>query len=154
MSTMPEPNDLSHFKRPRLNRLLEEAVKCPVVVICAGAGYGKTRAVADFLLELEMPTAWEQLSDRDNVPSRAWENLAHSFAQVSEQMGEGYREFGFPDTEEKRKQFYRLYERSIQPYTLVLDDFHFLKNQAVLEFVEHVLYYMPSNRKTTIILSR
>ncbi|MCL2010650.1 MAG: hypothetical protein FWG71_08950, partial [Synergistaceae bacterium] len=154
MSAMPEPNDLFHFKRPRLNRLLAEPAKCPVMVVCAGAGYGKTRAVADFLSQQNHPVVWEQLSDRDNVASRAWENLANAFAQVSEQMGEGYREFGFPDTEEKRKQFYRLYERSIQPYTLVLDDFHFLKNQAVLDFVEHVLYYMPSNRKTTIILSR
>ena len=146
-----------HLVRERLNRLFEEAVKCPVVIVCAGAGFGKTRAVADFLSQQNHHVVWEQLSERDNVGMRSWENVSNSFAQMNKQLGEDFREFGFPDTEEKIKQFYRQYERSMlnqQQYIIVIDDFHFIKDQAVLDVVEHSLYYMPSNRNTMIIISR
>ena len=149
--------DFPHFVRPRLNRLLEEAVKCPAVTVYAGAGYGKTRAVADYLAQQDNPVVWEQLSDRDNVESRSWENLGHSFAQMNEQLGEVFKEFGFPDTEEKRKQFFHLYERSVPgklQYIVVVDDFHLVKNRAVIDFLEYGLYYPSSNRKSIIIISR
>ena len=149
--------DFPHFVRPRLNRLLTEAAKRPVVIVCAGAGYGKTLAVSDFLSQQDLPVGWEQLSDRDNVVSRSWENLSHTFTQMNKQLGMDIRDFGFPDTEEKYKQFYQLYERSMpstQQYILVLDDFHFVNENAVLSFVEYAVNYMPSNRKTMIIISR
>jgi len=150
-------DDFPHLVRPRLNQLLTEAVKRPVVIIYAGAGYGKTRAVADFLSQQDLSAGWEQLSDRDNVGSRAWENIVHTFAQMNEQLANDYREFGFPDTEERCKQFYQQYERSMtstQQYILVLDDFHYVKNKSVLYFLEYSINYMPSNRKSLIIISR
>ncbi|MCL2011025.1 MAG: hypothetical protein FWG71_10865, partial [Synergistaceae bacterium] len=152
-----DPSAFPHFERARLNRLLAEAVKCPVVVVCAGAGYGKTFAVSDFVSEQNHPVAWEQLSDRDNVGSRSWENVANSFAQMNEQIGEVIREAGFPDTEEKYEQFYSQYERSMpskQQYIVVIDDFHFVKNKAVINFVEYAINHPPSNRKAIIIISR
>ena len=157
LNTIPESNDLSWFKRPRLDQLLAEAIKCPLVIVCAGAGYGKTRAVADFLARQDLLVAWEQLSDRDNVSARGWENLTHSFARMNGQLGEVFRESGFPDTEEKCKQFYRLYERNMlskRQYIVVLDDFHFLKTQAVLDFVKYAINYSSSHRKAMIIISR
>ena len=38
-----------HFERPRLNQLFKEAAKYPLTIVCAGAGYGKTCAVRDFI---------------------------------------------------------------------------------------------------------
>ena len=37
-----------HLIRPRVNELLSKAIEKPLVIVCAGAGYGKTRAVYDF----------------------------------------------------------------------------------------------------------
>jgi len=51
-----------YFERFRLNQLFAEAVKYPLVVVCAGAGYGKTSAVHDFAQEYQEVTAWIQLS--------------------------------------------------------------------------------------------
>ncbi|MCL2147347.1 MAG: hypothetical protein FWH52_06030, partial [Synergistaceae bacterium] len=157
LKTPLDSGDSTHFVRKRLNRLLEEAIKCPLVIVCAGAGFGKTRAVYDFLVQLNIPVAWEQMSERDNVASRTWESLANTFAQMDPQLGDDIKGFGFPDTEEKRKQIYRLYERSMlnqQQYIFVMDDFHFIKDKLVFDYVEHSIYYMPSNRKTMIIISR
>ena len=157
IKTRLDPNALSWFKRPRLSQLLADALKCPIVIVCAGAGYGKTRAVSDFLAQQNLPVAWEQLSDRDNIKARGWENLTHSFTQINEQYGEAFREIGFPDTEEKCKQFYHLFERSMsgkQQYIVVLDDFHFVKNEAVVNFLKYAINYSSSNRKSMIIISR
>ena len=61
--------------RPRINALLANSIKCnPLVVICAGAGYGKTRAVYDFLQGQENLVIWTQCSKHDNVSSHFWEN--------------------------------------------------------------------------------
>ena len=144
------------FKRQRLNNLLEEAIKCPVVVVCAGTGYGKTYAVSNYVEQHSYPVAWMQLSDLDNVGYRAWENFIRAFSQVNEEIAKGFKEFGFPDTEEKHNQLYRLYDSllSKQRYTLVLDDFHLVKDPTVLAFVERAIYHMPLNRRTVIIISR
>ena len=147
---------ISHFKRSRLNRLLDNAIECPLVVVCAGAGYGKTCAVSDFVSEHRYPVVWMQFSDRDNLSSRFWENFVQAFEQVDEQLAQDFKEFGFPDTEDKLKQFFRMYERGLiqKQFIVVYDDAHLIKNQAVINYLERIILYMPSIRKTVIYISR
>ena len=40
-----------YFIRPRINKLLAKVIEKPLVVVCAGAGYGKTCAVSGFIKE-------------------------------------------------------------------------------------------------------
>ena len=147
---------VSHFKRSRLNRLLEKAIDCPVVVICAGAGYGKTCAVYDFMAERKYPTAWIQFSDRDNVSSRIFENYVQAFEQIDKNLAQDLRELGFPDTEDKKKQFYRIFDRGLskKQFVVVMDDVHLLKNQEVIDYVESTIHHTPPSRKTVIFISR
>ncbi|MDR1836949.1 MAG: hypothetical protein LBQ89_04740, partial [Treponema sp.] len=63
-----------HFKRSRLIQLFMDAMKYPLIMVCAGTGYGKTSAVHDFVQEYQATTVWVQLSERDNVGGRFWEN--------------------------------------------------------------------------------
>ena len=147
---------ISHFKRARLISLLEKAIECPVVIVCAGAGYGKTCAVSDFMKEHKYPTAWMQLSVRDNVSSRVWENYVQAFEHVDKPLAQDFREFGFPDTEDKRQQFYRIYDRGLskRQFVIVMDDVHLVKSQAVIDYIEDTIHHMPSSRKTIIFISR
>ena len=151
-----DPSAFPHFERARLNRLLTEAAEFPLVVVCAGAGYGKTCAVSDFVSQYNLPVAWIQFSDRDNLISRAWENFVQAFEQVDEQVAQDFRESGFPDTENRQNQFYRMHDRGLrkQQYIVVLDDVHFVKDNTVIDFVERIIYHMPNSRKTVIFISR
>ncbi len=90
-----------YFVRPRLINLYREAVKYPLVVVCAGAGYGKTSSVHDFLREYAVTTIWIQLSERDNVGARFWENYMHSISKLNKTLAESISKIGFPDTKEK-----------------------------------------------------
>jgi len=99
---MPQITDPSgHFVRRRVNELLAKAIEKPLVIVCAGAGCGKTRAVYDFTRDSGIPTSWIQLSEHDNIQSRFWNSfILGSEPLIDESMTEGLKSLGFPDTED------------------------------------------------------
>ena len=127
-----------HFTRSRLNNLFMEAVKYPLTLICAGAGYGKTTAVHDFAEEYQELTVWVQLSERDNVGGRFWENFTHSMTQVNPPFARAINKLGFPETSEKLNQYYALLGEYAdnRRRVLVFDDCHCINNPAVIRFLE------------------
>jgi len=145
-----------HFERPRLNDLFMRAVKYPLVIVCAGAGYGKTSAVHDFLKRYKTSRAWIQLSERDNIGSRFWENFAHSLSNVNPPMAEALSMMDFPDTQEKL----RHYKTVAQNYfiegkkILVIDDFHCIEDRSVLRFMEECFFRDIPPETTVFLISR
>jgi LuxR family maltose regulon positive regulatory protein len=127
-----------HFERSRLNQLFTEAVRHPLVLVCAGAGYGKTSAVHDFAEKSQITTIWLQLSERDNVGARYWENYTHAMAQVNVPFARAIGALGFPDTIDKLNQFQALVRKhvGIKQRIVVMDDFHLIEDPAVIRFVE------------------
>ncbi|MCL2833236.1 MAG: hypothetical protein FWD78_08705 [Treponema sp.] len=87
-----------YFERSRLNNLFTEAVKYPLVFVCAGAGYGKTSAVHDYLEKYKADTVWIQLSEFDNISTRFWEHHVNAFAQINKPLAKAIEKFRFPDT--------------------------------------------------------
>ncbi|MCL2151688.1 MAG: LuxR C-terminal-related transcriptional regulator [Oscillospiraceae bacterium] len=140
------------FIRPRVNKLLTKAVKKPLVVVCAGMGYGKTIAVSDFVRECGLPTAWMQFSEFDNIGLSFWDTYTSAVEHVNKSLAEEGRYLGFPDTEDSRNQYFLQRDRLManQRYLTVLDDVHLAKDAAVVNFLEHLICNSPPNR--TIIL--
>jgi LuxR family maltose regulon positive regulatory protein len=135
-----------HFKRPRLNSLFKKAVKYPLVLVCAGAGYGKTSAVHDFVEEYKVTTVWVQLSERDNVGARFWENYIHSMIRVNPPLAKATNELGFPDTKDKIAQYHVLLHKylEVKRRIIIVDDFQCIEDPAVIRFVEeYVLNKQP-----------
>ena len=147
--------DSFHFERPRLNQLFSEAVKYPLVVVCAGAGYGKTSAVHDFVQGYEAATSWIQLSERDNIGTRFWENYSHSMSRISQPFAQAIRKLGFPDTGDKLNQYFALlYDiTEVERCIIVMDDVHLIDDRAVLHFMEHDLRVILPGA-TMILISR
>ncbi|MDR0314014.1 MAG: hypothetical protein LBI14_10500, partial [Treponema sp.] len=127
-----------HFKRPRLNDLFINAVKYPLIVVCAGAGYGKTSAVHDFVEEYKATTVWIQLSERDNVGSHFWENYINTMTPVNAPLARAVNELGFPDTPDKLDQYQTLLHKYLEPKRriIILDDFQCIEDPAIIRFVE------------------
>jgi len=150
-----EFNQSSRFwERARINKLLDEAVKYPLVVVCAGAGYGKTRAVYSFLSNYDAYTAWLQLSEDDNVATHFWENYVGATSKYAPETGERLLQIGFPDTEEAfAKYAWELRDVGNHPgkYIVVFDDFHLVNNNAVLSYLDRALRIISHNTKAIII---
>jgi LuxR family maltose regulon positive regulatory protein len=143
-----------HFKRPRINNLLSEALKYPLVIVCAGSGYGKTSAVHDFAEENQITTVWIQLSERDNVGARFLENCANTVTPINEPFASAVIKLGFPDTPDKLKHFIAIMNEHVKmkQRILVLDDFHFLEESSVIRFLEEgVLHNLPVGTSVFLI---
>ncbi|MCL2889152.1 MAG: LuxR C-terminal-related transcriptional regulator, partial [Eggerthellaceae bacterium] len=125
------------------------------MIVCAGMGYGKTLAVSDFVRESEIPTMWIQFSEFDNVGLSFWESFTNALEQVNKPFAEECEDFGFPDTEDKLNQFFLQRDRALanMRYLVVLDDIHLIKDAAVINFVEHMIYNMLPHR-TLILICR
>ena len=146
----------AYLERPRLKALLENAMEYPLVIVCAGAGYGKTRAVYSFLSEYEATSIWLQLSERDNVTTRFWESFSNMISYSQPKAGARLKEIGFPKTEEAYSNYFAAMRGLASlpgKHIRVFDDFHLLNNPAVLRFFEQVLNMCPSN-VTIILISR
>ncbi|MDR0447941.1 MAG: LuxR C-terminal-related transcriptional regulator [Treponema sp.] len=142
-----DPNNRAffHFERPRLNQLFMEAVKYPLVIVCAGAGYGKTSAVHDFAEEYQATTVWIQISERDNVGTRLWESYTHTLAKINTPFANAITKLGFPDTEDMFNRYKNLMHTYVDMTRriIVLDDFHFIENPSVIRFVDRTIHNLP-----------
>jgi len=145
-----------HFERPRLNDLFAKAVTYPVIVVCAGAGYGKTSAVHDFTEKHQALTAWIQLSERDNVGARFWETFFHTLTQVEPPLAKAVSNLSFPDTRDKIAQYLHLLRGHLEmkQRIIVMDDFHFIEEPSVLRFLEECVFNKLLPGTSVILASR
>ena len=146
----------THIERPRVGKLFEAAVDFPIVVVCAGAGYGKTRAVYRFLQNTKAQSTWVQISERDNTPTRFWESYTGMISLLWPEIGVRLLKLGFPYTDEAFAEYVeemREVAKKSGKYIRVFDDFHQLNNPEVLRFFKKAVRVMPPN-VTLIIISR
>jgi len=144
------------LKRPRLIKLLENAMDYPLVIVCAGAGYGKTRAVHSFLQQYEATTIWLQISERDNIATRFWESYTSVVSLSLPETGARLIEIGFPETDEEFAKYTSVMrEVAALPgkHIRVFDDFHLLHDPTVLSFFERAVNMIPSN-VTLLLIAR
>jgi len=155
--TEPHLDAPKHFPRPRINSLLSQAIQKPLVIVCAVAGYGKTRAVSDFVRESDIPATWVQCTESDNISTRFWESFVHSFSSISEPLVEELKEIGFPDTADKMERYFSARDRYMKNpslrYLYIVDDAQLLRNPAVIRFVEQIIHDCPESR-TVILICR
>ncbi|MCL2146523.1 MAG: LuxR C-terminal-related transcriptional regulator [Synergistaceae bacterium] len=146
-----------YMPRPRIDEILDRATQCKLVYVIAGAGYGKTQAIRSYIeQQTDAIVRWIQLTDSDNICSRYWENLIHSISYDNQDLADRLREFGFPDTLARFKQFAEILKstehRAVKTY-LVLDDFHLVHSEQALLFAERCAYlHVPG--ACVVIISR
>jgi LuxR family maltose regulon positive regulatory protein len=150
------PENRIYLERPRINQLLNDALRLPVVIVSAGTGYGKTRAVYSFLRKYDAVTTWIQLSKRDNLAPRFWENFTRTIALYNKSFSERLINVGFPETDDQFEQYLAIPEDEISPNeknVIVFDDFHLIENKSVLHFIRRSVQSQIPNI-TTILISR
>jgi len=133
---LPVSDDL--IKRPRIDALLEEGVKYPVCIVNAGAGYGKTQAVASFLEQFAYHTVWLELTTLDNQMARFWNNIVYICSLYHQELAEKLEELGFPDSLFKLHKFLEYLSDELKDHHVifVFDDFHLITNEYVCVFFD------------------
>jgi LuxR family maltose regulon positive regulatory protein len=154
-----------YLDRPRLNNILALAVRNPVVTIVAGQGYGKSSAVYSFLQNSAIIAMWVQLTARDNINHRFWENLCSCVSLRNSNLADSLLDLGFPETNRQFDRFYVLVEQAIRNmkdsmpdgenprYAVVYDDFHLIHDPAMLRLFNHILA-LPLINTSIILITR
>jgi LuxR family maltose regulon positive regulatory protein len=150
------PGNQVYLERPRIDRLLEKAAQCPIVIVEAGAGYGKSQAVYSFVRRCNVRATWLQFSAGDNVSERFWENFVETISVLSRESADRLAEIGFPATERQYNRYMTVPRTDIvlnEKYVFVYDDIHLIHNKSVLEFIGRTVI-LPFPNITSIIISR
>jgi LuxR family maltose regulon positive regulatory protein len=150
------PGNQIYLERPQIDRLLEKAVQNPVVIVNAGAGYGKTQAVYSFVRKYKVLTSWMQLSERDNIGERFWENFIATISLVNKKAAVKLEKIDFPETDRQFERYLTIPEvgaREDGRVIFVYDDFHLINDKAVLRFMERSVTSSFPNI-TSILISR
>ena len=142
-----------YLYRPRVNALLAQAVNYPLVYVCAGTGYGKTRAVSDFIARSGIFAPYIALSEDDNDADVFWDKLIKAIERASGEKAAQVRHFGFPDTQDKMKLFVELRRRVFpeERSVMVFDDAHLISSPAVIRFFERVINETRENHSIILV---
>ncbi|MDR2185136.1 MAG: LuxR C-terminal-related transcriptional regulator [Treponema sp.] len=144
------------LERRRISALLEQAVQSPLVTVVAGEGYGKTQGVYSFLGAYNPAAVWLQLSERDNLGWRFWENYTNAVSLYSQTAGTALREMGFPETTRQFDRYISFLKNEMigsKKYIVVLDDFHLIHEKPLLRFLDRILS-TPIPNTSIILISR
>jgi LuxR family maltose regulon positive regulatory protein len=144
------------LERPRINGILADAIQKPLIIVSAGAGYGKTLSVYSFLQDYNATTVWFQLSERDNLCTRFWEHFTHTVSLYDKQLAERLLTLEFPKTGDQLANYLSTIEDSLPStgrWVIVFDDFHLIEERSVLQFIEKTINF-PFPNMTTVLISR
>ncbi|MDR2516754.1 MAG: LuxR C-terminal-related transcriptional regulator [Spirochaetaceae bacterium] len=140
--------------RPRVDRLLAEALQSAITLVTAAPGYGKTQAVYSFLRKTETVNFWVQISIQDNLGTRFWENLTGHIASYRVETADALRRLGFPSTARQYDRFRAILEQVLtrqRRVVIVFDDCHLLHPGPVLELIERTVMTPPHSLQVIMI---
>jgi len=143
---VPQAHEL--LPRPRLTQELNKGLKYRLNLVVAPAGYGKTTAVAEWARQNNLPVTWFSLDEGDNDPVRFWSYLLMALEQITPGIGSKaavvLRAIGMPQVEKVIALLIDDILGLSQEFTLVLDDFHLIKDPVIHDTLLFLLQYMPN----------
>ncbi|NTU83102.1 MAG: AAA family ATPase [Chloroflexales bacterium] len=150
-------------KRPRLDMRLDEslAAGCPLVLVTAPAGFGKSTLVSAWLQRQTTPSAWLSLDSGDNDPGQFLSYLVGALQIINSALGASQasriQTAGVADSEAVYADVLKILVNEIAaqpaPFILVLDDCHLLKTQPVLWLLNFLVERQPTQLRL-MLLSR
>lgn len=133
--------------RPRLFEWMEGGLDKALILVSAPAGYGKTTLVSSWLQAIEAPSAWISLDEGDNDPIRFLQYFLSALHRILPALQpdllsvlQGRQPVTF---EPLLNIIINEADRQADPFVLVLDDFHTIHSQPVLDVITYLLEHMP-----------
>jgi LuxR family transcriptional regulator, maltose regulon positive regulatory protein len=153
----PEPPEFA-IRRERLFEKLTSASETGShVILSAGAGFGKSTLLVQWLRELNLTPAWFSLDELDNNPHRFFRYLAASlgnrFSVDIDSVDVLLKAPGEADMNVILETILTLIKSIDERVYIVFDDFHIIENQEIIRGIEFLMKHVP-DEITFIILSR
>jgi LuxR family transcriptional regulator, maltose regulon positive regulatory protein len=146
--------------RANLTKKLKGIPKCPLTIVHASCGYGKTKAIALFAREEKMRCCWYSVSESDEPLFSFFTYLTTSIQWLIPKFGEEMLKIiNLIDKEDSEQVIKLLFSSFInevlsakEEFILIVDDFQKIEHSvAVNRFMEFLLEHMPQNLHLVII---
>ncbi|HSF79855.1 MAG TPA: LuxR C-terminal-related transcriptional regulator [Anaerolineales bacterium] len=148
----PGPNRVS---RPRLIAQLNTSLEKALTLISAPAGYGKTTLVSSWLREIELPFAWISLDEADNDPIRFLQYLILALQKIVPALRLDLLGVLQRVQKDTFKPLLNIIineiVRQATSFVLILDDFHTIHAQPVLEMTSYLFEHIPPQLHVTLL---
>ena len=133
--------------RSRLVQKLNQGLECGFVLVSAPAGYGKSTLLSAWLEQLEFPSAWLSLDDKDNDPFRFLAYFTAALREINPAINADIVSLPPGNSPEELESLLTLLINHLaqinQPFCLVLDDYHVIQEQSVHAAVNFLLEHRP-----------
>ena len=149
------PLDRIHVHRPQLLERLDQRRSRPLTLVSAPAGYGKSVLIQSWLETFDISDAWVSLDKNDN-DLRTF--TAYFVAAVETLFSGACRNTqallsasDLPPSAVLGANLLNELDRIKQRFILVLDDFHHIENESVLEMITQLLSHPPQAMHLVLI---
>lgn len=143
--------------RERLIERLRTGMQHKLTLLVAPAGFGKTTLLSEWLASpaaAGWPVAWLSLDEQDNDPARFWEYFTAALEPIHPHLRDLLAGIHWQETEQVEMLFITSLINAIssaaEPFSLVLDDYHLVKNDTIHDGLSKLLRYLPANMHLTI----
>jgi LuxR family transcriptional regulator, maltose regulon positive regulatory protein len=145
------------ISRPHLSDLISRGLDRALILVSAPAGYGKTTLTSSWLHETKIPSSWLSLDEGDNDPICFFQYFIAALQKIIPDIGADFpgmlQSVQPPSFETLINLLINETTRQAAPFAIVLDDFHVISSQSVLDMVMFLLEHMPPHMHL-VLLSR
>lgn len=147
---------LSRPDQLRRLRLVEKVRRAgaPVVVLQAGAGYGKSTVLRQVATIDDRPFGWLTLDPADDDPVVFFRHLVRALADAGVDVADVATELAGPDPDVRRRVLPMLagvLDRASRPFLLLLDDGHVVAHDESVRLVDEMIRLIPPG--STVVLA-
>jgi len=143
--------------RPRLIEQLNRELDKALILVSAPAGYGKTTLISSWLREANIPSAWISLDEDDNDPFHFLQYLVTALHKlvptIQEDLLAAFRGMQPTPPETLMNLLINEVAGHEASLVLVLDDFHTIQAQPILDMLFFFIEHMPPSLHL-VLLSR
>ena len=146
---IPRPST-TLLSRPRLNARLSRQPNGYLTLISAPAGFGKTTLAVEWLRQQKHPAAWLTLDEQDNDPILFWRYLIAAVQQADARLGQRAQAALAVSGRMPLETAVTLFINDLvaqlpadSPFTLVLDDFHWIHTAVIYQSLNYLLQRQP-----------
>lgn len=135
----------------RITEAITGIFGCPLTIVEAPMGYGKTTAVREYLNKTDAHVLWQMVYDKSM--GRFWKGFSRLFAKLDEDCSLSLMQLGFPNDPVLMQEALRVIEEvELSGETvLVIDDYHLIESSEVNRLFEFLAINEIINLRIVLI---
>lgn len=148
-TTMPTPLE-DAVDRDRLYKILNNDYAKKLTILRAPAGYGKTTILSQWLHKTNTTIAWLSIDSADNDPMRFWQYIINTLSEVTQtdinlELSSLLSSQDPSNLEFLIDSFISEISNINQKISMILDDYHLIKNETIHSMLTQFIEYLPDN---------